>query len=368
MYHDLARRLLRWRIYFILGLALLAAVIGQTGFRMLGTAACESLPIFRPTVPEDLRADLELLQSKGLLYCKELREGLDGVDPTVYWASDGLNSLLFFQAAAGADLDSIGVSSYLFSDGQNNYYPSLPGDQRPRDFVQAQEGGRVWSNQAEGDRPAYFIRREAAPGISVGVVMVSVSGPLAPDEGVTDRDFLKDLEQTFGWLRGEVDGGSAAAGRGTRDLNFLIDQERWEPWVQRETNPAFLTAEGRPDTARLSREPLPRPQLYQRVQGLLGSAVWMAGVVSGTQGILWLAPESGVTPLVPRDTATWLPVGKGSPMMLFGFPPLPAGQAFEARYWSDPGAAEAGAEPDQRFAVVFSDPPALATAAAGGRR
>ncbi|HQZ70070.1 MAG: hypothetical protein ACH37Z_07065 [Anaerolineae bacterium] len=367
MYYDLARRLLRWRIYLLLGLALLAVIVGQTGFRMLGTSACEALPSFQPTVSDDLRADLELLHARGLLYCKPLREGLDDVDPIVYWAADGMNSLLFFQATAGADLSDVGVSSYLFSDGQNNYFPSLPGDQRPRDFLQAQEGGRVWANQAVGDRPAYFVRREAAPGSSVGVVMVSVSGPLAADEGVTDRDFLKDLEQSFGWLRGEAGGSTGAAGRGTRDLNFLIDQDRWASWVQRDTNPAFLTADGRPDSARLSREPLSRPQLYQRVQGLLGSAVWVAGVVSGTQGTLRLAPKAGVAPLVPRDAAQWIPVGKGSPMMLFSFPPLPAGEPYEARYWSDPATVEAGAEPDQRFAVVFSDPPALATAAAGGR-
>ena len=110
MYYDLARRLLRWRIYLLLGLALLAVIVGQTGFRMLGTSACEALPSFQPTVSDDLRADLELLHARGLLYCKPLREGLDDVDPIVYWAADGMNSLLFFQATAGADLSDVGVT------------------------------------------------------------------------------------------------------------------------------------------------------------------------------------------------------------------------------------------------------------------
>lgn len=366
MYYDLARRLLRWRIYIILGLGLLAIVIGRIGLGSLGSTACEAPPAFRAEVPGDLRADLELLQAKGLLYCKPLRDGLDKVDPMLYWASDGLSSLLFFQARDGADLREVGVSSYLFSDGQDSYFPSLPGDRRPPDFVQAQEGARVWSNQAAGETPTYFLRREGAPGSTVGAVMVEVTGPLAVDEGMTDRDFLKDLERSLGWLRGEVGGETGAAGRGTRDVNFLVDQGRWQPWVQRDTNPAFLTADGRPDTARLARDPLTRPQMYQRVQGLLGSAVWVAGVKSGTEGHLRLAPPRGGAPLAPRDVVRWIPAGRGSPMTLFGFPPLPAGVPYEARYWAEPADAESEAAPDLTFVIVFNAPPAQATAAAAG--
>lgn len=366
MYYDLARRLLRWRIYIILGLGLLVIVIGRLGLGSLGSAACEAPPAFRPEVPGDLRADLELLQAKGLLYCKPLREGLDTVDPMLYWASDGLSSLLYFQAREGADLREVGVSSYLFSDGQDSYFPSLPGDRRPPNFVQAQEGARVWSNQAPGETPTYYLRREGAPGTTVGAVMVEVTGPLTVDTGVTDRDFLKDLERSFGWLRGEVGGETGAAGRGTRDVNFLVDQGRWRPWVQRDTNPAFLTADGLPDSARLAQEPLPRPQVYQRVQGLLGSAVWVAGVISGTEGHLRLAPQRGGAPLPPRDVVRWIPAGKGSPMTLFGFPPLPAGAPYEARYWSSAAAADSGAPAEQTFVVVFNLPPAEATATAAG--
>ncbi len=368
MYYNLTRRLLRWRIYLILGLSLLAMVIGRVGLGSLGSRACRALPAFRAEVPAELRQELGLLQEAGLLYCKPLRAGLAAVDPMVYWGSDGLSSLLFFQAAAGADLSAVGLGSYRFSDGQNQIFPSRPGDGRPAGFLQAREGDRVWSNQASGEAPTYYLRREGAPGAGVGVVMVEVSAPMVVDENLTDRDFLQDLEHALDWLRGRAGVQGGASGRGTRDLNFLIDRDRWSPYLQRDTNPAFQTAEGAPDLTRLSREPLSRPQIFQRVQGLLGSSVWVAGAISGTQGALLLQEQNAVAGeagIQPRDQHQWRPLGPGSAMELYAFPSLPAGRPFEALYWSDAADQAGGRPPDQRFVVAFPLPSAQATATAG---
>lgn len=373
MYYDLARRLLRWRIYLIIGLTLLAIVIGRVGLGGLGSPACEALPSFRADVPAELQAELRLLLEAGLLYCKPLRAGLEKVEPMVYWGSDGLSSLLFFQAPEGADLSAAGLPFYRFSDGEDQIFPSRPGDQRPSGFIQAQEGDRVWSNQAQGAAPGYYLRREGAPGNAVGVVMVEVSAPLVVDQRLTDRDFLQDLERGLDWLRGQAAGQGGASGRGSRDLNFLIDQDRWAGHLQRDSNPALQTADGRPDWVRLSQEALPRPQIFQRVQGLLGSSIWVAGAVSGTQGALLLrepaagaAADSLAGTIAPRDQQQWRPVGRGSAAELYAFPPLPSGKPYEALYWSDAADQAAGEPPDQRFAVVFPLPPAQATATAAG--
>lgn len=372
MYYNLARRLLRWRIYLVVGLAILALVIRQMGgVGGLGSRACPALPSFRADVPLQLRAELGLLQEAGLLYCKPLRAGLKDVDPMVYWGSDGLSSLLFFQAREGADLSTVGLPLYRFSDGQNQIYPSRPGDRRPSHFVQAQEGDRVWSNEAEGEAPGYYVRREGAPGAGASAVMVEVNAPLLVDDGLTDRDFLQDLERGLDWLRGQAGVQGGASGRGTRELTFLIDQERWALRQQRDSNPALQTADGQPDWLRLSREPLPRPQLFQRVQGLLASSVWVAGAISGTQGALLLCDQAGGGAddadggLAPRDGHQWRPLGPGSALEIYAFAPLPAGKPYEALYWTDAARQAAGLPPDQRFVVAFPLPPAQATATAG---
>ena len=111
-----------------------------------------------------------------ILRC-ELREGLDGVDPTVFWAADGLNSLLFFQAAAGTGLDSVGVSSYLFSDGQNNYYPAYspdgrfvlfnrsPSNRNSMDNATVTDAGvpdgQLWAVPSAGGTPVHLINASA---------------------------------------------------------------------------------------------------------------------------------------------------------------------------------------------------------------
>lgn len=361
MVYQWARRLRQYYVLVIVGLIGLAAILRAVGFEAGGRAGCDAAPVYRDAVPAELRTWLDTLQAQELLYCRDLREGLASVDPRVYWGSDGMNSVIFFQARPGQDLTGVGVTDYTFGDGSRDFFPSRMGDRRHIRFDQAQEGRRVWANEAEGSPPTYFVRLDGAPPVGLVNAYFKIRGPALEQRGVTDRDFLQDLERFWGLLRREPQ--SAVGGRlVSRDLTVIYDPERWADWVGRDVNPALTDAEGRVDYEALATEPIAEPILYQTVQGLSGSTVWVAGVVSGTRPAMLLLPRGGGAPIEPIGGGTWISFRGGSALAHFAFPRQPDGAVLEARFWADAEARDRE-PPTRSWPVAFPPPPALAPAA-----
>jgi hypothetical protein len=367
MWYQWLRKATRYYIFGLMALAIVATVISLSGVSILEPKACALRPEYLPSVAEADRQQVDALFDAGLLYCKELREGLATVAPDLYWGSDGMSSLLFFQALPGESLSDVGVSAYAFGDGEGQTYPSRAGDRRHPRFSQLAEGRRVWSNQAEGGDGVrdYYLRRDAAPAIGEVNVYVKIIGPSEPDAGLTDRNFLRDLEQIWTRFRGGQTGSFLGARVVGRDTTFVYVPERWEPWVAREINPALLNEEGELDYQVLHETQWPEVMLYQSVQGILGSSVWVAGVVSGTTPAMWIQVPGETEAIVPEVATAWVSTAGGSGLALFSFARLESGRPYEAQYWADPAAQKGGRPPDKSWPVVFGLPEAMGAPEAG---
>ncbi len=362
MFLQWAQKLRRYYLLLIVASVVIFAVLQFTGLSVFSPPPCESAPEYREDVPADLRQTIDAFQEAGLLYCRDLREGLRTVAPTVYWGSDGLNSLIFFQAVEGENLSGVGVPAYTFGDGQDEFFPSRRGDWRHPGFTQRVEGRRVWRNQAESEDPAYYYRFDGAPGVGMATTFISVRGPAVVQEGLTDRSFLQDLERIINILRRQEQ--VRQAGRLiTRDLTLLVDTSRWDEVVQREINPLLLDEEARMDYLALRDEVLPETILYQSAQSISGSTVWLAGLPEDANPAMVLVPRQGGPPIEPIEQSVWDSLGEGTPLVHFAFPKQPDGSVHEARYWED-AETRAEAEPDRTWPVAFPflvDPAAEAT-------
>lgn len=330
-YYGQARRLMRWRNYIVLGLVLLG--IAMTGFgdrisRAL-VRTCDAAPAYAPEVPADVRARLDALHAAGLLYCSAPVQGLATVDGPVYWGTDGTRSLLFFQAR---DLAGVGVVRYGFGQSfQNAFLPATTGASAQAALKEDLPGRPAFVNQApEGAR--YFLREQGAPDEADAVVAVTIRGPALRQPGVSGRDAFRDIEMLWARLRREpvAEVTSTAA-----QIAIPVVPGTWIEKLRHHVAPELAGPDGRPSPEALDAAAPKEPTYYRTAAGLLGTTVWVAGVVSSTTPSLVLVPD-GEEP-VPADARSgWISLGSGTYLTHFAFPPQPTGRSLSARYRGDP--------------------------------
>lgn len=323
-------------------------------YDLLPSYVCPARPTYREAVSAEARAQIDALFDRGLLYCSTIEAGLARVDPTIYWGTDGTRSVLFFQARPGADLRGVGVSEYLFEDRD---VPGPIGDGSMYGFRLEDFGQPVWRNQARDDVPTWFFRADGAPPDYDVSVQVKIVGEAEEQTGTTRRDFMRDLEYLWDYVRGDIPSDGVRNMR--RAWSVPIQPRRWLATRHDELNPALADERGRYDPGRLATADLPRPALLQTVHGLLGSTVWVAGVVSGTRPVLVLAPpDAGADAPVldPVASGRWVSALGPNRLAHFAFPPQAAGRLHEARYWHD-AAARGARPPDLTWPVTFNPPP-----------
>jgi len=353
-FYNQARRLGRWWTYFIVATVVLGLVLSVIGDPILNRLArtCPAPPTYRADVPADLRTSLDLLFRNGLLYCSGPPKGMRTMTEPIYWGSDGVSSILFYQSD---DLSNVYLVRYGFGENPSAaFIPGEPGASPPAGFKEGQAGRAALTNQApEGSD--YFYRVQGAPLTSDGVVAVTLDGPAVAQPKGGGRDAFRDIETLWDWIRRKP----ASELESTRVMTPIsIVPGRWENASRRVVNPALADAAGKP-TLQVLRSAAPtEPTLYQTVSGLLHTTVWVAGVVSGTRPAMVLQPAGG-SPGVSSASATepvaqsgWISTSATDRLVLahFAYDPLPPGR-YRAEYWHDHKDAAAGT-PDRVWEVT----------------
>lgn len=351
---QLFRRIRRLRLYFILFAGALGMVFAVFGTDILGVFVrhCDAPPSYQADVPPTVRAEIDTLFANDLLFCPEPSNPIEGLNGPIYWGSDGMRSVLFFQAD---DLTGVGVTEYIYGE---NFLVLPMGDSPPIGYRLLGSGQPIYRNEApqqeDGPRPTYFYRRDGAPQAVDLQVAITVRGDRPPREGVVGaRDPFEDIERIWDRIRG-VQRETTTGGSTSSRVGFPILASDWAPLIRREVTPELATAEGEPSIERLSAAELAEPVVYQRLGGLLGSSLWVAGVVTETNrspAVVLVGP--GDETIEPLKSSVWTSGrAPNTPLALFAFDPLPTDTAFQARYWHT--ASEAGiGPPDLTWSITF---------------
>lgn len=349
--YQQARRLRRLRTYLIVGVVLLAMVVGVVWPRLQRLVeTCPEPPTMAEDVPDSIRLQLETLYEQGLLYCME--EGLAdlvSLNDKVYWGTDGVSSVLYFPADS---LEGVGVTRYGTGSntGAGAFNVGAPGASPPTGFVEDTVGRAALRNGAP-EGASYFYLFRGAPADTDSAATVTIKGPAVVQETVTERDFFRDLDILWAWLQRKP---PEEIGSASRLLRTIIVPERWMEVRRRAIDPALANDEGEPSFAALRDLAPTEPMLYQTVSGPLGTTVWVAGVVSGTTPSMVLAAPDGQG-LTPFASSPWISDNTDVVLRHFAFDPLPPGDGYEARYWTDGEEARTGAggaEPDYTWPVT----------------
>jgi len=337
-------RLRRFAVMLMIGLGILMGILGD---RILTPIArlCPAPPAYGADVSDEIREQIDLLFQLDLLYCGELSSAQAMLTEPVYWGSDGINSVLFFQPVS---LEGMGVKNIGFG---NDFLPPPPGDSPPLGFEPDLPGQTIYRNQApEGAK--YYYRVEGAPADYDYAVRVRLRGPAAERRGLTGRDVWDDIDRVLNRLRG--DARPEGRRRVTAQASMPILPDRWKDIRQRWVNPELADESGDPTFSLIANAELPGPTLYQIVNGPLGSTIWIAGAVTDTNPALILVPEvGGQSAAEPFSTTLWVGGQETATVLAeFAFAPQPAGIAFEARYWHREG-ARGTSPPDNTWPVEF---------------
>lgn len=344
-YYQQARRLMRWRTYGLVAFLALGALVTTFGDDLARAfiRPCDSAPTCRDDVPEPVCSTLEALHAEGLLYCSAPLEGLAAMHEPVYWGSDGLSSVLFFQAD---DMTDIEVTRYVFGAGPTGQgvTPGEPGASPPEGFRPARPDPGPPANQA-APGAHYFYRRQGAPADSDAVVGLSIAGPASTPDSFGDRDVFRDIERIWSRLQGHPE---SAQGITTVRTTIAVLPERWQARLRRHVAAELADEKGAAGYRALRDAAPTEPTLYQVVSGLLGTTVWVAGVVTGTRPALEVAHPGG-QPVEHRAAGLWTSI-TGDQVLLHGaFDPIEAGTPVEVRYWSDETVASR--PPDYQWSV-----------------
>ena len=346
-----ARRL--WLVGIVL-LMLAIAALRSTGSGLIGITSptCRNLPEFRDSVPASVRAEIRYLFDNGLLYCERPDEPFRGLDGPIYWGAEGTTSVLFFQAES---LRGVGVTTYGFGQPGELFNVTPPGDAPPQGYGELRTGEPAIRNEAEEEAPEYFVYHAGAPLLGDLMVTANARGPAAAREGVIGlRVVLRDVYRVWDAVRGRPPRG--AGGTALSEVFFSIYPGRWVDLVRRDVNPVLAQGEEATIPAALKRAKeegaVAGPTWYQTVSGELAGAVWAAGVLTETRPALILR-DAGGAEIEPAEVALFDSSLTGLPLAMFGFPPQPVDEAFEAELWLDDAARQAGDPADLRFPVTF---------------
>lgn len=352
MWYERATRVLAFRRYLLIGFLVLGVVLAVFGDRFLRplSPTCPEAPVYAQEVAEGIRTQLDALFAAGQLYCVTPPEGLKNLVGPVYWGGDGVNSALYFQLS-----DPVGTVVTRYAFGQN-YLPGPRGGPPPVGFRNESPARLAYSNQApEGAGFYYFLA--GSPGDADFAVDVTIRGPAIPNEGLTDRNAWRDMENVWRLLQGQA---AAERQQTTARAAMPVLPDRWYDKRRRIVAPEMATLVGSeeegqrsvPDPAKLRDAQLPAPVVYQVLNGPLGSGVWVAGVVTGTYPALVLVPRSGGAAIIQDfETQTYAAQGTAVRLASFSFPPLPNGAVFDGHYWHN-GAKRGTTEPDLVLPVV----------------
>lgn len=347
-------------IVAVLAMLAIAVSLLDVGALEVFNPTCEERPVFDAGVDPTVQARLNTLFDNGLLYCGQPSIPFRGLRGPIYWGSDGMSALLFFQTDS---LAGVGVSTYLYN---NQYRVGPPGESPPLSYGEVRVGRPALVNQAPGDAPTYFFRRDGAPLPADAVVNIEVDGPAQPrtPAPVGGRSVWRDVDRVIAFLRRtSTTNLDADAARSTVALSFLT--ERWRDLVRRTPADGFADDDGTPSLTRLRDARLDgslpgEPFVFQRASGIFGHSLWVANVVTTTRPALVLVtppPTAGrpVAPIEPISTSVWRSDAMLVPLAIFAFDPLPvpAGTPLEARFWADDARSAAGAPPDRTWQVTF---------------
>lgn len=345
-YYQQARRLMRWRTYGLVAFLALGVVLTTFGDDLARAfiSPCGSAPTYRDDVPEPVRSTLDALHQGGLLYCSAPLEGLAAMHEPVYWGSDGLTSVLFFQAD---DMTGIEVTRYVFGAGPTGQgvTPGDPGAAPPEGFRLSAPDRTTPANQAAPGAHYYF-RIQGAPADSDAVVGVSISGPAGTPASFGSRDVFRDIEMIWSRLQRRP---PSAVGTTSVRTTIAVLPERWQALLRRHVVPELADEKGRAGFRALRDAAPAEPTLYQVVSGALGTTVWVAGVVSGTHPALQVALPGGMPP-VQRAGSLWTSVTGDQVLVHGAFDPIQAGTPIEVRYWSDEAAVRQ--PPEHRWSAT----------------
>jgi hypothetical protein len=345
-FYQQARKLMRVRTYAIFLFLLLGAVLSMAGDNIarLFVRPCAEAPAYRQDVPTEVRERIDRLQAAGLLYCSPPLQGLATMSQPIYWGSDGLSSILFFQAD---DLASIGVTRYGFGSGPTGsaFVPGEPGASPPDGFREVMIGRPALANQAP-DGSGYFYRVQGAPIGSDAAVSISLTGP-ATKTASGDRDVFRDIEMVWNRLRRRS---AQEVGSTTVRTAIAILPGRWQPYMRRWVQPGLADASGQPSYRALVTAAPPEPTAYQVVSGLMGTTVWVAGVVTGTNPALAIVQPDGQS-VSPFASALWDSTTTDQLQAHFAFAPISGGTPLTLRYWHEKERA-AMREPDYEWPVT----------------
>lgn len=318
----------------------LATIFAAPLGRMLAPT-CPERPAYHADVPPAVRAVLDTLFDNDLLYCGAPSEPFAGLEGPVYWGSDGLSSWVFFQAES---LRGVGLTGYAY--GQD-FAVSAPGDAPPAGYVPLVPRGR--GNQAEGAEPTYFVRRDGPPTAGDARVVVELRGPEPAAAGVPGgRSVWRDLDRFLAAIRGDA----LAAGTVASEVQIARRATQLVDRIERRVVPELAADDGAPDAALLAGVAPGRPVPWQTLTGLMGSSVWVAGVVTSTLPALRLAPPGGGAEIAPFETSLWRGEAGAPALALFAFDPVATGTPLDARFWAD-GRAAGAAPPDAAWTIEF---------------
>ncbi|MFQ5459368.1 MAG: hypothetical protein ACE5EL_01100 [Anaerolineae bacterium] len=332
-----ARRLRNVRRLVIVGGLVLAAAYGllERPVNRLLSPGCPEAPTYDPDTRQDIRGVLDTLHGAGVLLCPAAPQGLAGLGDKVYWGTDGLRSVLYFDFDAASP---VSVQRYEYRSTTNE--PVLgPGDRAPAGFFV--RGRPAYRNEAPEGASFYYIVM-AGPQERTAAVRIRFVGRRAPQGGLAGRDLFTDLADLWSRLHGTTPGG-----RQTVELDFPIDPAAAEGVGHRWVTPELAGDKGEPDLQALMANYPDEPTLYQVVSGPLGAGIWVAGVITGTRPAMVLTTAhlgaDGFS--VPAEATEMWEAWRGHELLaLFAFGPYPGDSEWLAHYWNDAARRDAPAD------------------------
>lgn len=322
---------------------------------------CPERPAYDAGVDPAITAKLNYLFDNGLLYCQAPTTPFRGLRGPIYWGSDGMSAVLFFQ---GDDLTGVGVSTYLYND---TFVVGPAGESPPEGYGELRVGRTALRNQAPGERPTYFYRRDGAPLRSDAIANIEIVGPAIPrtPAPVGGRDVWRDFGRIWSLVRRtSKTAGDSGTAHATVAISFATD--RWQGLVRRIPADGFAGDGGAPDLVRLRDARLAgalpaEPFVFQTASGAFGHSLWVAGVVTATHPALALVRPGTVGGVKDDRTvealgvSLWQSSAMLVPLAIAAFDPLPfpAGVPVEVRFWADDARRAAQAPPDHTWTVTF---------------
>ncbi len=327
-----AARLRRNAILIVVMIGVVYVVLRDPIDRWL-TPPCDQALVLDPSLPPETRNLVEALQDQELLYCPPTPSGLAGFSGPVYWASDGVNSLLYY----GFSPDNrVGIGRYEFTGRP----VMAAGDAAPAGLIPT--GRPAYRNEAPKGAPFYLVTMGAPRHGEVGVA-VDFHAHGEPQAGYSNRNFWTDGMNALRRLRGDP----LTTESSRVQLTFAIVPDRWASSSSVWSDPVLDSAGTGDFRGAALVDPPPELALARVVSGNLGAGAWVAGVISGTRPALTTVPDGDLGRTTELASFSLWRTRSGLPFALFALPALDSGVPYSFEIWADAGDKAAGKAPDK---------------------